>query len=82
MATLKDGELYSDLEGDQTVVYVVTQVPLLSLQCCRDFQDRKWARNVIWFYVNYSEHVIFFNNITSLKDKLADVIVFALSLTT
>ena len=41
MATLKEGELYSGLEGNQTVVYAVTQIPLLSLQCCRDFQTKK-----------------------------------------
>ena len=43
MATLKDGELYSGLEGNQTVVYAVTQISLPSLQCCRDFQTRKLA---------------------------------------
>ena len=47
MATLKDGELYSRLEGHQTVVYVVTQIPLLSLQCCRNFWTGKLARNAI-----------------------------------
>ena len=41
MAILKDGELYSELEGNHTVVYAVTSIPLLSLQCCRDFQIRK-----------------------------------------
>ena len=80
MATLKDGELYSGLEENQTV-YAVTQIPLLSLQCFRDIQTRKLTCNAIWFYVNYSEHVIFKNNITSLKDKPTDVNVFALSQT-
>ena len=41
MPTLKDGELNSGLEGNQTVFYTVEQIPLLSLQCCRDFQTRK-----------------------------------------
>ena len=45
MATLRDGELYSGLEGNQTLVYAVTQIPLLPLQCCRDFQARKFACN-------------------------------------
>ena len=30
--------LSSGLEGHQPLVYAVTQIPLLSLQCCRDFQ--------------------------------------------
>ena len=47
MATLKDRELYSGLEGYQTIVYAVTHIPLLSLQCCRDFQTRKLACNTI-----------------------------------
>ena len=47
MATLKDEELYSELEEHQTVVYAVTQIPLLSLQCCRDFQAGKLASNAI-----------------------------------
>ena len=76
MATLKDRELYSGLEGNQTLLYAATQIPLLSLQCCRDFQTRKLA-----FYMNYMKHVKYFfvNNITSLKDKPTDVNVFALS---
>ena len=41
MAALKDGEIYSGLEENQTVVYAVVQIPLLSLQLCRDFQTRK-----------------------------------------
>ena len=41
MATLKDGELCSGLEGNQPAVYEVTQFPLLPLQCCRGFQARK-----------------------------------------
>ena len=32
MATLKDEELHSGLEGNQTLVYAVIQIPLLSLQ--------------------------------------------------
>ena len=47
MATLKNGERYSGLEGNQTVVQTVTQIPLLYLQCCRDFQTRKCACNAI-----------------------------------
>ena len=47
MAILKDGELYSGLEGNQTVVYAVTQIPLTSLQYCRDFQTRKLECNDI-----------------------------------
>ena len=82
MATLKDGELYSELEGHQPVVYIVTQIPFLSLQCCRDFQTTKLACNAIRFYVNYIQPVKFFEiNITSLQDKPADVNEFALSLT-
>ena len=35
---------------------------------------QKIACNVIWFYVNYIEHVKFFeNNITSLQDKPTEV---------
>ena len=79
MATLKEVELYSGLEGNQTVVYAVAQSPFLSLQCCRDFQIRKLACSAIWFYVNYIEQVKFFeNNITSLQDKPTEVNVFAL----
>ena len=37
----------------------VAQIPLLSLQCCRDFQSRKLACKAIWFYVNYIEHIVF-----------------------
>ena len=59
MTTLKDGELYSGLEGHQPLAYAVIQIPLLSLQCSRDFQIRKLACNVIWFYVNYIERVFF-----------------------
>ena len=47
METLKDGELYSRLEGNQTFVYTVTQIPFLSLQCCRDFQTSKLECNAI-----------------------------------
>ena len=47
MATLKDGELYSALEGQQLVVYAVTQTSLFSLQCCRDFQTTKLASKAI-----------------------------------
>ena len=43
MATLKDGELYSGLEGHRHVVYAVTEIPVLSLQRCREFQARKLA---------------------------------------
>ena len=60
MATLKDGKVDSELEGNQTVVYAVTQIPLSSLQCCRDFQTRKFACNAISFYVNYIDHVKIF----------------------
>ena len=62
MATLKDGELYCGLERHQTVVFAVTQISLLCLQCCRDFQIGKLAYNAISFYVNYIETVIFFNH--------------------
>ena len=47
MATLKDGELYSELEGRHSLVYAVIQITLLSLQCCHDFQTRKLACNAI-----------------------------------
>ena len=47
MTTLKDGELYPGLEGYQPLVYEVIQIPLLSSQCCRDFQTRKLACNAI-----------------------------------
>ena len=57
MAKLKDGEYYSGLEGHKPLVYAVIQIPLLSLQCCRDFQTRKFACNAILFYVNYTEAV-------------------------
>ena len=43
MATLKDEQLYSGLEGQQPVVYAVIEILLLSLQRCRDFQTRKLA---------------------------------------
>ena len=46
MATFKDGEFYSTLGGHQPVVYAVTQIPLHSLQCCRDFQTRKLGCNI------------------------------------
>ena len=49
MSTLKVGELYSGLVGNQTVVYAVTQIPLLSPQCCSNFQARKLAYNAIDF---------------------------------
>ena len=47
MATLKDGELHSGREGNQGLVYADIQIPLLFLQCCRDFQTKKLAFNVI-----------------------------------
>ena len=47
MATLKDGEFYSRLEGHQPLAYAVTQNPLFSLQCCRGFYTRKLACNAI-----------------------------------
>ena len=47
MATLQDGELHSGMEEIQTLVYAVIQIPLLSLHCCRDFQNRKLACTVI-----------------------------------
>ena len=43
MATLKDRQLYSRMEGHQPVVYAATEIPLLSLQRCRDFQDQKMS---------------------------------------
>ena len=54
-------DLYSGLEGNQTLIYAVTQIPLISLECYRDFQTRKWAYNAISIYVHYIEHVIFLN---------------------
>ena len=57
MATLKDGKLYSGLEGNQTVIYALTKIPLLSLQCCRDFETRKLVCIVISLCVNYIEHL-------------------------
>ena len=41
MATLKDGYIYSVVEGHQPLVYAVIQIPLLSLQRFRDFPDQK-----------------------------------------
>ena len=32
METLKDGELYSGLQGHQPSAYAVTEIPLVSLQ--------------------------------------------------
>ena len=82
MATLKDEELYSGLEGNQPVVYAVKQIILLSPQCCRDFETGKLACNVICFYINYIEHVKRFeNNITSMQVISTDVNVFTSSLT-
>ena len=43
MPTLKDGKLDSVLEGNETVVDEVAQIPLPSLQCNRDFQTKKLA---------------------------------------
>ena len=60
MATLKDWELYSELEGHQHFAYAATEIPLLSLQRCRDFHIRKLACIAIWFYANYIEHVKYF----------------------
>ena len=47
MATLKDGELFSGLEGDQPYVYTLIEISLLSLQPCSDFQTRKLSCNAI-----------------------------------
>ena len=47
MRTVKDGELDSGLKGNQTVFYSVTQIPLPSVQCYRDFKIRKLACNAI-----------------------------------
>ena len=47
MARFKDGKLDFGLEGNQAVVYALTQIPLLSLHCCRDFENRKLACNAI-----------------------------------
>ena len=47
MTTLKDGELYSGLEGHRPVVYAFTQISLLSLWRCRDLQTRKLSCNAI-----------------------------------
>ena len=82
MTTLKAGNLFSGLEGNQTVVYAVTHIPLLSIQCCRDYQTRKLACRAILFYIKYIKHVNFLkNNITFLQDKSTDANVIALSLT-
>ena len=47
MATLKDGELFSKLEGHQPFAYTVTEIPLLPLHRYREFQTRKLACNAI-----------------------------------
>ena len=47
MATLKGGKLDSGLKGNQTFVYAVTEIPLPSLECCRDFLTGKLACNAI-----------------------------------
>ena len=49
MATLKDEELHFGVYGNQTLVYTPIQIPLLSLQCYRDFQTRKLACNANLF---------------------------------
>ena len=79
MTTLKDGELYSGLEGNQTVVYAVTRIPLLSLQCCRKRKVSMY-RYLILRKLHHARK-IFDNIIIFLKDKPTDVNVFALSLT-
>ena len=38
MATMKDGAHISRLEGHQPFAYAVTEIPLLSLQHCYNFQ--------------------------------------------
>ena len=70
MATLKDGELYSGLEVHQLVVYTVTQIPLLSLQFCHDFQTRELA--CIAFdlrKLHRTREIYFENNITFWEEK-------------
>ena len=47
MATMKDGEHFSGLEGHQPFAYAVIEIPLLSLQRFRHFQTRKLACNGI-----------------------------------
>ena len=47
MATMKERQLYVGVEGHQPLVCTVIQIPLLSLQRCRDFQTRKLACNAI-----------------------------------
>ena len=81
MATLKDGELYSGVEGHQPLAYAVTQIPLLSLQLCRDFQTRKLALMLFDLHKLYRTRKFLENNITSFQDKPTDVNIFALSLT-
>ena len=49
MATLTDGELFSELQGRQPLACDVTKIPSLSLQRCHDVQTRKLAWNSIWF---------------------------------
>ena len=44
---MKDGAHFSGLEEHQPFAYAVTEIPLLSLQRCRDFQTRKLARNTM-----------------------------------
>ena len=38
MTTLKDGELFSGLEGHQPFAYTLTEIPLLSLQRSATFR--------------------------------------------
>ena len=47
MPALKDGKIYSDMDGHQSPVYAVIQITLFSLQRCRDFQTGKLACNGI-----------------------------------
>ena len=43
MTTLEDGEVVCGLEGHQPFAYSVIEIPLLSLQRCREIQTRKLA---------------------------------------
>ena len=44
---MKVRELYSWLEGNKSVVDAVSQIPLSSVHCGRDFETRKLAYNII-----------------------------------
>ena len=43
MTTLKDGELYSGLEGNQPIVYAVTQIPFPICTVLTRLSDQKFS---------------------------------------